>query len=384
MTIINRLKKLTTVLVMIGMSLIVAGRLVADEDLRDSTSPFGVLDFVAWDHDWNSHHYPPEKVDEAADLMREAGVGWVRMDFLWADLEPEQGRFEFARYDQIVASLQARGLRVLGILQYNPTWRSGSWNQAPSPEEYVRYARAVVAHFKDRVRYWEIWNEPDQNTYWTPQDDMSAYSALLKKVYPALKSEDPDCRILVGSLSEGIPFKLRSVYKKAGAKYFDIVNIHPFMDPLQPYAKEQLHGVYIAVKRVMDEFKDGDKPIWFTEIGCPGVQLAEKENGWWMGKSPTEEQQAAWVSTLYENALTWPGVQRIFWAFFRDTNHYFNNGVDYFGLVRNDFTKKPAYQSYRMFANGFSPAEALPSPKSSEKERIQKAGIDDSNPQTWR
>ncbi|HVO33825.1 MAG TPA: beta-galactosidase [Elusimicrobiota bacterium] len=322
----------------------------ANVDSRDSASPYGVLDFVAWDHGWNSHHYTPEGIERAAELMRGAGVGWVRMDFLWVDIEPRPGRFEFERYDRIVATLQARGLSVLGILEYNPAWRSVPWNTAPEPEAYVRYARAVVRHFKDRVKYWEIWNEPDQAVYWLPQDDMAGYSRLLQRVYPEIKAEDPTCKVLVGGLSDGIPFKLRSVYKKAGAGSFDIVNIHPFSDPLAAQPIRELHSTYAAVKKVMDEFGDGDKPLWFTEIGCPGVTEKIRENGWWRGTSPDEAEQAAWVNTVYREALRWPGVEKIFWAFFRDTNHHWNNGVDYFGLVRNDFSTKPAYDAYRALA----------------------------------
>ena len=46
----------------------------------------------------------------------------------------------------------------------------------------------------------------------------------------------------------------------------------------------------------------------------------------------------------------WKGVEKIFWAFFRDTDHHFQCGTDYFGLVRLDFTPKPAYRAYRKAA----------------------------------
>ena len=78
------------------------------------------------------------------------------------------------------------------------------------------YAMAVCEHFKGRVRYWEIWNEPDQDIYWSPQDGMTAYSELLRKVYPALKKVDPTCRVLLGGLSKQVPDRLGEVYAQAG------------------------------------------------------------------------------------------------------------------------------------------------------------------------
>jgi hypothetical protein len=43
-------------------------------------------------------------------------------------------------------------------------------------------------------------------------------------------------------------------------------------------------------------------------------------------------------------------VEKIFWAFFRDTPNHFGDGVDFFGLVRNDFSKKPAFTMYQRLA----------------------------------
>ena len=87
--------------------------------------------------------------------------------------------------------------------------------------------------------------------------------------------------------------------------------------------------------------------IWFTEIGCPGVKKLTKENGWWEGLSPTETQQAAFVKEVFTRVIELADVEKVFWAFFRDSDRHFNSGVDYFGLVRWDFSKKPAYEAYK-------------------------------------
>jgi hypothetical protein len=320
----------------------------AAEDPRDPDSPYGVLAFLAWNHDWNNYAYgKKEDLVRAADLMKDAGMKMVRMDFLWADIEPKQGRFDFKRYDLIVKILRERDIGILGILEYNPTWHKGSWNDPPDKALYIKYARRVVSHFKKDVKYWEIWNEPDHKTYWEPQDDMTAYSALLKAVTPAIKKEDPTAMVVLGGLAQDYPFKLRTIYKKAGKDSFDIVNLHPFVDPLAPNHMSTLKGIYISVRRVMEEFDDKEKPIWFTEVGCPGVTVPDETNAWWLGKSTNEEEQAAWVTELYGDPLKWPGVEKIFWAFFQDTGNHFGDGVDSFGLVHQDFTPKLAYDAYK-------------------------------------
>ena len=321
----------------------------ASQDVRDSDSPFGVLDFVAWDHDWNKYHYAGDKVERVAELMKEAGVGFLRMDFLWLDIEPEKGRFDFLKYDHIVDIFAKNDIKILGLLEYNPSWRQGAWNAAPDHADYVNYAKQVVGHFKDRVKYWEIWNEPDTKTYWTPQDGMKSYASLLKEVYPVLKEADPTCSVVLGGLAQSHSIQLKHIYKNGGGRAFDVVNIHPFVDPLASDAMQVLKGYYRSVYKEMQANGDAAKPIWFTELGCPGTDNPAAK-GWWNGKSPTEAEQAEWVRKIYSDPLKWPGVKKVYWAFFRDTPDHFKSGVDRFGLVREDFSKKPAFESYKKAA----------------------------------
>jgi beta-glucosidase/6-phospho-beta-glucosidase/beta-galactosidase len=51
---------------------------------------------------------------------------------------------------------------------------AGRWNSAPSDNKaFARYAAEVAGHFKGRVDYWEVWNEPDSITYWKEQDGLN-------------------------------------------------------------------------------------------------------------------------------------------------------------------------------------------------------------------
>jgi polysaccharide biosynthesis protein PslG len=318
--------------------------------MNSDKSPFGALAFLSWNHPWNENHFPLADVRRATQLMNEAGIGWVRMDFLWSDLEPEAGRFSFERYDQIVNVLRETGLNVLGVLHYNPGWRPGSWNQAPESDAYLRYAEAVVKHFQDSVHAWEIWNEPDHPVYWQPQDGLAAYASLLKRAYPVIKGANPNARVLMGGLSQQWPENIDKLYRLAGAGSFDIVNIHPFVSPLDLQAFETLQTQHQAILDVMQRHDDTKKPIWITEIGCPGVPSGLAVKDWWLGQNPTEAQQADWVEKIYSTLPRWKNVEKVFWAFFRDTPQHFKDGVDYFGLVREDFSKKPAFEVYRRIA----------------------------------
>ena len=76
-------------------------------------SPFGVLEFLPWNHAWNNFKYSDDQaLEKAISLMQKAGVGWVRLDFLWEDIEPKEGNFDFAKYDNIVRLLKAKGIHI--------------------------------------------------------------------------------------------------------------------------------------------------------------------------------------------------------------------------------------------------------------------------------
>jgi len=316
-------------------------------DIRDTDSPYGALVFLAWDHDWNDFQYPNfDSIRKAVALMKEAGIKIVRLDINWSEVEIAPGNFNFEKHDRIVNHLLENDIKVLALLQYNPAWTGKAWNDPPDKELFTNYVRHTVRHFKDRIKYWEIWNEPDHRTYWTVQDRMTTYTELLKAVYVVLKEEDPTCQVLVGAPTNHLVVSLKNVYRSGGKDYFDIINLHPFQNPTDPNALDHLRGIYKGVKKTMEQFGDGEKHIWFTEIGAPGVKDPQNAPGWWAGVTPTEEEQAEWVRQIYTEPLEWEGVGKIFWAFFRDTRH-FNNAVDSFGLVTRDFKKKPAFYAYQ-------------------------------------
>jgi MAF protein len=314
-------------------------------------NPFGVLEFLHWNHAWNHYKYPNNpQLEKAISLMQRAGVGWVRLDFLWEDIEAQEGKFDFAKYDNLVTLISEKGINILGVLHYSPDWASscGEWNCPPKDNAaFVNYASKVIQRYKGQVTHWELWNEPDSETYWKPQDGLKAYCVLLKEVYVAAKKIDPDCKILNGGLANGLG-SINHLYENGAKGYFDILNIHFFQNPA--FGENAIKAVASYPRlayKIMERNGDADKQIWLTEIGCPGVKAGIPVNNWWLGKNPDERQQAQWVKQVYGELLKNPRVQKIFWAFFRDTQEHWDSGVDYFGLIRWDFSPKPSFKAYQ-------------------------------------
>ena len=319
-------------------------------DESNLNNPFGVLEFLHWNHVWNNYKYPCSRdLEKTISMMQEAGVGWIRLDFLWGDIEPKEGNFDFAKYDCIVELLRSKGIHILGILHYSTDWASacGQWNCPPKDNKvFVNYASKVIERYKGQIKHWELWNEPDSSIYWKEQDGLKSYCVLLKEVYIAAKQIDPECKILNGGIANGIS-SINNLYDNGAKGYFDILNIHFFDTPLRPVGIKAVASYPRLAYKIMQRNGDGDKKIWVTEIGCPGVKMVLDVDNWWMGNNPTERQQAEWVKKVYTELLKDAHVEKIFWAFFRDTKGHWKNGVDYFGLIRWDYSRKPAFRAYQ-------------------------------------
>lgn len=310
--------------------------------------PFAVLAFLSWRHSWNNYKYSDKDLRKAVKLLKEAGIAFVRMDFLWQDIEPSKNNFNFDKYDFIVDLLSKENIRILGLLGYSASWAGKTWNSPPTNlEDFVDYVSNVISRYRDRVKYWEIWNEPDSRTYWQPQDEMKTYTQLLRLCYVAAKQIDPSCKILLGGMTSNGYYAINNIYKNGGRDFFDIINIHPFVDPLNPKELKRIKAIYNNLEKLKVRYKDEEKKIWFTEIGCPGLAAQVEHRGWWIGGFPTEKQQAKYLNYIYTELIKLPNLEKIFWAYFRDNKEHFKDDVDYFGLIRWDFSTKPAFETFK-------------------------------------
>jgi hypothetical protein len=307
---------------------------------------FGVLAFLDWDHAWNGHMYPDRaSIERAAAKMRELGITDVRVDFPWVHMEKDPGVWTFERYDDIADVMYQNGISVCAVLGYSPQWM-GAWNDAPRDlAAYENYVRTVVARYKDRITAWECWNEPDSPVYFVPQDGMKTYAEVLRVCSRAVRETDPSATVLVGGMTTDGYFKLKELFKLGLGDAFDVINYHPFVNPENPSATNEAVQKMRLLRELM--VKHGKPPrIWVTEIGCPGVPR-KGEARWWEGIAQDEDEQAAFLETIVTALTMQQGVEKVFWAFWQDTDGHFRDAVDHFGLLRHDGSSKPAYERYR-------------------------------------
>src|SRR5258708_9713925 len=100
---------------------------------------------------------------EVAGKLKCSGAGWVRLNFLC------YGDGMVGQYKPIVASLNP--MTVIGLISYdsvcldrtNRNQNSTGSGDNPYVQAFAGKAAAIANAFPE-IRYWEIWNEPNDNT----------------------------------------------------------------------------------------------------------------------------------------------------------------------------------------------------------------------------
>ena len=147
------------------------------------------------------------KIKRGLEMIRQMGAPWIVEFFPWAYYEKSKGRFDWGSADRIVDHANRQGLTVIARLGFVPEWARPTQTTFThlDPEHYqdfADFAAAFAAHFKGRIKHVVVWNEPNLNNEWGMRPvDPTAYVALLRAVYPAIKQANPEALILAGALA---------------------------------------------------------------------------------------------------------------------------------------------------------------------------------------
>jgi hypothetical protein len=237
--------------VMAGLSILsTAVRTIAQE-----ATPFGICAHLQGGEE---HEQMPENLQ----LIRNAGIRWLRVDFSWSGIESPQGAWHYDHIDRVLKQAEANDLHILPLLLYNVGWADPAYQHL---DFWLEYVEKTVTRYKDKCRYWEIWNEP--NLFWDNPDGVT-YKILLEATYKKIKEIDPELTVLYGGTS-GIPMQFIERSLEAGiGEFFDIVNIHPYRGRMTSVG---LSAGYLddldRLRDLMDKYHIGHKKIWITEMG---------------------------------------------------------------------------------------------------------------------
>lgn len=225
--------------------------------VRSAESPYGICAHVS--------RGELEIAPQEFERMKEIGIRWVRTDFDWNGVNPVPGKWNFNRLDQLLRLAEDDGMNILPILDYDVAWARPAYRHLDAWGEYVS---RTVRRYGDRLRTWEVYNEPNLQVFWRDKPSGANYTALLKRAYEEIKKVSPELVVLYGGTS-GVPLDYIEESFAAGAgNYFDVMNIHPYHWQGTP---ERMIEQIRNLKQLMKKYNI-NKPIWITEVGWSTAQ----------------------------------------------------------------------------------------------------------------
>ena len=206
------------------------------------------------------------------------------------------------------------------------------------------------------VRYWEMWNEPDLDTFFT--GTITDYARLLKVGYLSARAADPQAQIVLGGLVHWQkPNWFISLLNQLGTDPAAAAN-HYFMDKVaihNYFWAWQTFGYLYPDRVQLDNRGLQAVDLWLTETGVPvcgegSFPACDDPANRWYRAAPDEQaayliQSVAYAAWLKTEAYVW-------FQLFDDCGN--QCGVDAYGLVRNDNTTRLSYQTYPLVVDQLS------------------------------
>ena len=234
---------------------------------------------------FNDRVYSGAQITTQLQALSQTGASVARSDTLWEATEtapPVNGRhrYDWRFDDQVAGSLASSHLRWFPVLDYSAAWAQivpGILHSAPNPAAFAAFASAFAARYGRGGQFWrlhpdlptipvdtyEVWNEPDNPRFWAPRPDAAAYASLYSQTRNAIRSADPDARVIVGGLTrpeQFLPALIADAPTLKGS--IDGVAIHPY-GSTPGKVLDQVRGA----RSILRTLGLGGAPLYVTEVG---------------------------------------------------------------------------------------------------------------------
>lgn len=323
-----------------------------------------------------TEYFQPEWIfADFEDLGVQVFRQFVKADFFWDVVEPEDDMWNFAAADEVVTNPNIAPVVTLFKMQYasaTPPWETDPERfQKTLGQEAKEYLEGLVERYGPYVRYWEIGNEmdhwraadPDEaETHLTdpkfpgvyPKDGFTPYEqgVFFKEVSDFIRQRDDDAVIVMpgmGGINDYTLYTwLSGVIAGGGTEWFDVVNYHyyPSWESFR-VAREKL-------EEALDYYSISHKPVWLTETGTSADPTLRIRTDY----PNSEEAQAADVFRRLISAYGMGDSLVIWHSYIGGENVPFNNWRLY-GLREQDSTPELSMYAFRLLATELIPFQKV-------------------------
>ena len=193
--------------------------------------------------------------EDCYDFMAASGVKWARIQSGWQKTEREKGVYDFEWLDKVVDRLISDGIEPWLCLCYG----NGLYTEAAKMhyggvgcppiftaeerEAWKAYVKATVSHFKGRIHYYEIWNEPDGKWCWKHGPNATELGNFNIATADACKEADPTCET-IGLVTCHNEYEFLEEFAATGAlEHLDAISYHAYTTHDRKY--DEIYEKYV-------------------------------------------------------------------------------------------------------------------------------------------
>lgn len=295
------------------------------------------------------------------EMLKRTGIRLLRISFGWDGIETERGKYHWGFWDEYVRiAVDEYGITLVPYICYTPAWNSTGdttnyWNHTPVDyTAFGAFVEALVTRYRERIKTWELWNEPDIKEYWS--GNAADLAKLTKIGAEAVRKGDPGAKVVLAGLAAHTDFTL-SLFRDHGiSPYVDVVNCHSYFETWNGDPIESVVGYVNTLSEIIRKYGNRQS-LWMAEVGYStfrrpdGYVSNSYRSTYAYEHTPAYQATALWrtltllLSTEKLAAVTWyeikdlPAGENVI----GDVNNR-NLGVDYVG-----YRPKPAEGALKFF-----------------------------------
>jgi hypothetical protein len=334
-------------------------KLVKPEDAVYFNMPVGLCE------DYPEESTTIEIIRNDMEFLKSSEVQFLRISFGWDGIEEEKDIYDWLFWDDFVKiAVDEYGITLIPYICYTPLWNStgdtlNHWNHPPVDyDQFGKFVTALVNRYKDRIKTWEVWNEPDIEFFWNgPTED---FAKLYKIGAEAVRKADPTAKVVFGGLAHRVEF-IESLFRDFGiSPYVDIVNFHSYRETWDGRPAEDIIAYVNQVADVVAKYGD-NQPLWMAEVGYSTFRangyVSIHYNAYYdYEKSP--EYQAVHMFKTLTMLLSTGKISAVAWYEIKDLEPHEDVIGDvnnrHLGIAFVDWSPKPAKQALRFFNRLFT------------------------------
>lgn len=290
--------------------------------------------------------YGKEDVEKMIELLSLCGADEVRLSWLWPQINPAPGQWNFQRIDWLVNQFEKKNIAMLAMMgaapkhaettDYHRTNTKAALH-LPQAERFEEWLRRFATRYDGKINRFCVWNEPDVTHFadFAPVE----YVKLQEIAHRTLKAVNSNNIVIAGGFSHMLTAYGRESLEltaKLAPDSIDMVSTH----------------FYMPLSRFDETLANCHRFLQLQKLAQP---LCTDETG----EGTIDDRQQ--LVTLFQKVIRSrvAGVKFFHWYNLRNCGFDSGDREHNFGLVEHDLNPRPSFVTFHMLTSLYGNAELI-------------------------